>query len=182
MSIICEFEDLGAHEKFVCGPKFGGQKAVAVLKYGHGIVDFSDTTEWQTAIAAGNVVLIEGIKGSIPDASPVEGESVTGCGSETVLDGFDRTAVWKDAQITNGNNTFYRQLNSQTGYSGMVFFYCQNDEIEVIETKINFTALPATSPESNKEKRFYNVTAKWYTSVNDEFGQIFGMPAGVLNA
>lgn len=182
MSIVCEFEQLSAHEKFECGPKFGGIPAAGVLKTGHGITDFSNATQVQAAITAGTLVLVEAIKGAIPDASPVEGENPVGCGSETVLDGFDRTITWKDAKITNNNNEFYRQLNSQGGFAGIVLYYCQDNTIEVIEKRINFTALPASSPESNKEKRLYNVTAKWYQDADDSFGEFFAAPEGIFSA
>jgi hypothetical protein len=180
MSIICSFEDLGAHEKFVCGPKFGGIPGALVLKTGHNITDFSNAAQVQAAITAGTAVLVMGIKAAIPDATAVEGEAPTSCGTETVLDGFDRTITWKDAKISNSNNEFYRQLNSQGGFSGIVLYYCSDNSVEVIEKRVNFAALPASSPESQKEKRFYNVTAKWYQDADDSFGEFFDAPEGIF--
>lgn len=180
MSIICSFEQLGAHEKFVCGPKFGGIPGALILKTGHNITDFSNAVQVQAAITAGTAVLVMGIKATVPDATAVEGENPVGCGSETVLDGFDRTITWKDAKITNNNNEFYRQLNSQGGFAGIVLYYCQDGSVEVIESRINFAALPANSPESQKEKRLYNVTAKWYQDADDSFGEFFDAPEGIF--
>lgn len=180
MSVVCSFEQLTAHEKYECGAKKGGISAVAILKADHGITDFSNATQINAAIADGTFVIIDAIKATVPDASPIEGENPVACGAETILDGLDLTVTWKDARITNGNNEFYRLLNS-SAFTGIVLYYCQNDEVEVIEKKVTFVALPANSPESNKEKRFYNVTVKWSQSVSDSFATIYDAPEGIFD-
>ncbi len=179
MSVVCTFEDLDPHEKILCGYKKGGISGYGVLKQDHGITDFSDETQVQAAIDAGTLVIISGVKGMVPDATPIEGENVVACGAETILDGFDLTTTWKDFNISNSNNEFYRQLNS-SAFSGLILYYCQQEEVEVIEHSVTFVALPAGSPESNKEKRFYNVTAKWSQSVNDSFATIYDAPEGIF--
>lgn len=180
MSYICSFEELDPHEKISCGYKKGGISAVAVLKKGHGITDYSNTTQVQAAINAGKFVIVDGIKGIVPEAAPIEGENPVACGAETILDGFNITTTWKDFNVSNNNNEFYRQLNN-SAFEGLVLFYCQQNEIEVVEKKVTFAALPATSPESNKEKRFYNITAKYTKAVGDAFNSIYDAPEGIFS-
>lgn len=177
MSTICTIEDLDAHEVLFCGYRKGGISAVGVLKADHGITDFEDETDTQAAIDAGTLVIIKGIKGIWPPPSPIEGENTTACGSETILDGFDHTLTWKDFNVTNNNDLFYAQLN-RSAFTGLIFYFCQEEEIRVVEKSVTFVALTPESPESNKEKQLYNVTAKWSSSVNDEFPPLHDAPAG----
>lgn len=180
MSYTCSFEQLDPHEQISCGYKKGGISAMAVLKSGHGITDFSNATQVHAAITAGKLVIIGGIKGIVPDASPIEGENPVACGAETILDGFNLTTTWKDFNISNTNNEFYRQLNN-SAFEGLVLYYCQQDEVEVISKSVTFVALPPTSPESNKEKRFYNITAKYTKAVGDAFNHIYDAPVGIFS-
>lgn len=172
MSVDCTFEQLDEHEKISCGYKKGGVSAIGVLKKDHGITDFSNNTQILAAVAAGTLRIIKGIKATIPDPSPIEGENPVACGSDTILDGFDATYTWKDFNISNTNNEFYRQLNSSP-FAGLILYFCQQDEIEVLEKQVTFVALFPGSPESNKEKRFYTVTAKFSKSVDDAFNTIY---------
>jgi hypothetical protein len=178
MSTICTVEDLDDHEVLGCGYRKGGILAIGILKSGHGITDFESAIETQAAIDAGDLKIIKSVKGIYPAASPIEGENPIACGAETILDGFDNTVTWKDFNVTNANDLFYAQLN-RSAFTGIIFYYCQEQEIRVIEKSVTFVALPAESPESNKEKQLYNITAKWSTSVNDEFPTLYDAPAGI---
>lgn len=175
---VCEFENLSDHEKLGCGYRKGGISAVGVLKEDHGITDFSDATEVQDAITAGDLKVVKGIKALYPAAAPIEGENPEACGSETILDGFDNTVTWNDFNVSATNDTFYEFLN-QSNFSGLILFYCQEDEIRVITKKVSFTALPAQST-TNREKQFYAVTAKWTSSVEDTFPELYDAPAGIF--
>jgi hypothetical protein len=178
MSTICTVEDLDDHELLSCGYRKGGILAIGVLKADHGITDFEDAVETQAAITAGTLKIIKGIKGIYPAPSPIEGENPRACGSETILDGFDNTVTWKDFNVSALNDVFYAQLN-RSAFTGLIIYYCQEQEIRVIEKEVTFVALTPESPESNKEKQMYNVTAKWSTSVNDEFPVLYDAPAGI---
>jgi hypothetical protein len=179
MSYGCEFEELDEHEVQSCGYRKGGILAVAVLKANHGITDFEDDAQWTAAIGAGTARIIKGVKGTFPAASPIEGENARACGSETVLDGFDYTMTWKDFQVNSTNDLFYAQLN-RSAFTGLAIYYCQQDEIRVIEKSCTFVALNPEAPESNKEKQLYNVTAKWSAAVEDEFPTLYNAPAGIF--
>lgn len=179
MSVICTVEELSDHEQVSCGQRRGAILAVGVLKANHGITDFSSESQWNAAILADTAKIIKGIKGSMPAASPVEGDSPTACGSATVLDGFDNTVAWKDYSVTNNTSEFYRQLNSSE-FTSLVLYFCQDDEVQVIEKKVRFVALPQQSTDNNKEKQFYDVTAKWSTSVSDNFPVIWDAPDNIF--
>jgi hypothetical protein len=174
MSQYCAFEDLSDHEKVSCGYRFGGISAVGVLKTGHNIVDFSSPIEALAAINAGKLKIIKSIKALYPAASPVEGENPSACGPETILDGFDNTVTWNDFNVTALNDIFYVELN-KSEFDGLILYYCQEDEIRVIDRRVSFVALPAQS-NSNKEKQFYSVTAKWTSSVNNAFPELNAAP------
>jgi hypothetical protein len=179
MSYECQFEDLDEHEAQSCGYLKGGILAIGVLKSGHNITDFEDETQWQDAITAGTARIIKGIKGTFPAASPVEGENPIACGSETVTDGFDYIVTWKDFNVSSNNDLFYGQLN-RSAFSGLAIYYCQDEKIRVVEKSVNFLALNPESPESNKEKQMYNITAKWSAAVEDEFPTLYDAPTGIF--
>lgn len=177
MSTICTIEDLDPHEVLGCGYRKGGISAVGILKSGHGITDFESASQTQAAIDAGDLVIFKGVKGIFPAASPIEGENPTACGSDTILDGFDYTFTWKDFNVSNSNDLVYAQLN-RSAFTGFVIYYCQEEELRVVEKSVTFVALSPESPESNKEKQLYNITAKWSASVNDDFPTLYDAPAG----
>jgi len=188
---LCTFEDLSDHEALGCGFPKGGISAIGILKVGHGITDFADEVEWQAAITANTAKIIKGIKCERPEPSPVEGENTTACGSETILDGFDNTVEWKDFNYdtidkslpvpapATANNTFYKELNSSS-FAGIVLYYCEQDEIEVILERSTFVARPV-APMSNKEKKYYAVTGKWSTLVSDDFHLLYNAPVGIFS-
>ncbi len=178
MSTTCTVEDLDDHELINCGFRKGGILAVGVLKANHGITDWESATQAQDAIDAGTLKVIKGIKGIYPPASPIEGDNPRACGADTILDGFDNTFTWKDYNVSGLNDLFYAQLN-RSAFTALALFYCQEQEIRVVEKSVTFVALPAESPESNKEKQLYNITAKWSTSVNDEFPTLYDAPVGI---
>ena len=175
----CTVEELDDYESELCGLKKGGILAIGVLKTGHGITDFEDAAEYTAAISAGTLKIIKNIKGIWPAAAAVEGENPIACGSETVTDGFDYTVTWKDFKINGTNDLFYAQLN-RSAFSGLIVYYCQTNEVRVIEKSVNFLAMPAESPESNKEKQLYNITAKWSASVEEDFPTLYAAPVGIF--
>lgn len=159
MSCNTDCTSIGSHELVDCGLYLkGGISAMGLLECNHTITDFSLGSQLQTAINAGKLIVIKPIKGEIPEPSPVEGENPSGCGAETILDGFDRTFVWDDFNVTPTNVDFYNALNKRQYY--LIIFHCEDDQITVVQTKASFVA-KGMNPKSNKEKRKWNVVAKW---------------------
>ena len=123
---ICTFEELGLHEVNNCIYPKGGISAIAVLKTGHGITDWTDDVEWDAAITAGTVRIIANTKSDLPAASAIEGENPLACGSETIVDSFDYTINLKDFNVStidkslpvpvanNANDAFWNDANRLT--------------------------------------------------------------------
>jgi len=179
MSVLLDCADVPDHIELGCNEfKKGGISAIAIMECAHTITDFTSASEWNAAIAAGTVKIIKQIKATVPDASPVNGENPVPCGSETILDLLEQSITWKDFNVHALNDDFYQQLN--LAKRSIAWYYCESEEIRVVnDCNVTFAALPATSPESNREKQFYNVTGSW-TSAPDEFPVLYTAPAGVF--
>lgn len=179
MSILADCANVPDHIELGCNEfRKGGISALAILKCDHSITDFTSASQWQDAIDAGEVKIIKQIKATIGEASPVNGENPVPCGSETILDLLDQTITWKDFNVHSLNDDFYQQLN--LAKRSVAWFYCEEDEIRVVDTcNVTFAALPPSSPESNREKQFYNVTGAW-TSSPDEFPVLYTAPTGIF--
>ena len=103
------------HQLLACGVyDRGGISAIGILEADHTIVDYSNASQYTAAIAAGDLKVIKNIRGTVPDASPVEGDNPVGCGPDTILNGFNFTATWQDANTNSANVSFYSQLNTRT--------------------------------------------------------------------
>jgi hypothetical protein len=175
----CDYNctELPEHEKVQCGAyRKGGIVTVGVLECDHSITNFSNATQANQAINDGKLTLITGVKAEYPDATPIEGENPLGCGSATILDGFDHVLNIQDYNVTSANDSFFEALNKRTTY--LVWYYCQEEEIRVVEKKVTWVCLPAASPMSNKEKQKYTVTAKWSSGV-DEFPTLYTAPSNI---
>jgi hypothetical protein len=178
MSQICSFEDLDDHEKNDCYYPKGGVGGAGIPKTGHGITDYSNATQVQAAIDAGDLKIIKNIKAELPEPSPVEGENPLACGSETITDGYDYTVEWTDFNVNPINDEFYRKLNLSQ-FPGLVLYLCEEEQLRVIEQMVSYSAR-LVIPRSNKEKQHYLVTAKWSQSVADEFPVLYEAPDGIF--
>lgn len=168
--------ELPDHEQVSrCDYLYGGFNAGAIVECDHTITDWSNPSEWTANINAGKAKIFGPVRGSIPEPSPVEGENPNSCGNDTILDGFDRTAIWKDYNVSPANTVFYNALNRRTAY--VVLVNCKNGDMIVIDVPANFVALDS-APESKKEKRMYNVTAKWSSM---DIPESFEAPAGIFD-
>ncbi len=178
MSTYCTAEELSDHEKNDCYYPKGGISDVGILKTGSGITDYSNATQYETAITAGTLKLITGIKAELPEPSVVEGENPLACGSETIVDGNDYTLEVKDFNVNATNDEFYRLANISQ-FPGLIFNMCSEDQVRVVEAKISTNAR-LVIPISNKENQHYLVTFKWSQSVQEAFPVLYDAPAGIF--
>lgn len=175
---ICVPEDLTDHEVQLCTYRKGGISAIGILLPGYTTVDFSDAVEVQADITADLIKIVKTIKADLPAPTAVEGENVVACGSDTIVDGYDYVLNIKDFNVTGLNDTFYKILNN-TKTAGIILYFCEEDEIRVVTTGVTFNAA-LVLPASNKEKQYYQITAKWSASVGDEFPTLLDAPAGIF--
>lgn len=168
------------HEQVTCGDyRKGGVSAFGILDCDHTMSNFTDVAQYNDAIASDLLHIIKGIKGQVPEPAPIENNNPIGCGAETVVDGFDRTATWLDSNVNNQNIVFYNALNVRNEF--LMIFNCNDDPddtglVTVIEATVNFIAFQVL-PESNRERQFWNVTAKW-TKLDES--TTFTAPAGIF--
>ncbi|HWB64375.1 MAG TPA: hypothetical protein VG603_12745 [Chitinophagales bacterium] len=179
MSLVTDCTVLPDHIVQACNNyRKGGISAIAIIDPDAGISDFTSPTDWQTAIDAGLVKIIKNIKATFPKASAVEGENVVPCSADKMLDGFDGSVTWKDFNVNGGNDDFYAQLNLKRSY--IAFFYCNENEIRLIDKLCNFNVPYASSPETNKEKQMYEATANWFAPIG-WFPSLFAAPTGIFS-
>lgn len=159
--------NLPDHELVICGDyKRGGISAIGILEEdGIGVsggfntsADYSNASVYLTQIANGNLKIIKNIRGTVPDASPVDVDNPVGCGPQSLLAGFDFTATWMDSNTTDGTIEFYRALNKRV--TALIIYLCGSNEVMVILQPVNYVCLPVNVPASNKELQMFNCTAR----------------------
>jgi len=155
------------HELVLCGSyNRGGISAIGILEedaFGTGATfataaDWSNGAKYLAAIGAGDLKIIKNVRGTVPDASPVDVDNPVGCGPQSLLAGFDFTATWMDANTTDGAIDFYNALNKRV--TGLVLYLCGSNEVMVITQPVNYVCLPVNVPASNKELQMFNCTAR----------------------
>jgi hypothetical protein len=155
------------HELVLCGAyNRGGISAIGILEedaFGTGATfataaDWSNGAKYATALAANDLKIIKNIRGTVPDASPVDVDNPVGCGPQSLLAGFDFTATWMDANTTDGAIDFYNALNKRV--TGLILYLCGSNEVMVITNPVNYVCLPVNVPASNKELQMFNCTAR----------------------
>lgn len=155
------------HELVLCGAyNRGGISAIGILEedaFGTGATfataaDWSNGAKYTTAINAGDLKIIKNVRGTVPDASPVDVDNPVGCGPQSLLAGFDFTATWMDANTTDGSIDFYNALNKRV--TGLILYLCGSNEVMVITQPVNYVCLPVNVPASNKELQMFNCTAR----------------------
>jgi hypothetical protein len=161
----------------------GGISALGILKIGQvSITDYTDETEWATAIANGDAVLISDIRGELTEASEIESDRLIGCGNETELDGFNQLLTWQDRAVNQANNQFYQQLNGCTYH--LVIFDCQKNGTDIIhvvdDNEVSFVCKPVMIEAGTTTTQKYMCSAKW-TSNFDEFPTQYSAPTGIFS-
>ncbi len=157
--------------------KKGGFRSIAIPEKDHGITDWTNASQWTAAINAGKIRVINRVKGELPEPGEQNVDNPVACGAEQILDGFDWTAEWKDANVNAANDSFYATLNLKESY--LVLYNCTEEEILVIEKSVTFTAKPF-APASSKEHQAYTVKAAWSSKAN-WFPVRVTAPAGIFS-
>lgn len=183
MSQICNYgcATLPSHQQIACNDySVGGISGAALIECDQTtITDYSNATQWTTAIANGTAKVLLGIKGEIPAAAPVLQDNPTGCGAQQIVIGFDNTATWTDANISANNDDLYSKLNFRSYY--LVLFMCEQDEIRVSVAPVDFQALPVAVPNSGRAMQTHAITASFFSKVGEIPFQLYNAPAGIFS-
>lgn len=151
-----------------------GQSAIAIIDKDHAISDWSDAAEWNAAIAAGKVHVIQQISAEVPEASPVtQGSNNGGSIDQTVT--YDRTAQWMDNNVSAANQAFYNSLNKRRGYLAV---YGEDKSIirVYVDKPVEFQAREVV-PKTGDQFTYYVITARWRSK---DMGAIYTAPAGIF--
>lgn len=150
------------HELVNCGNYgLGGIPSIAVLLDSSDFVtpaDWSSASAYTNAYNSGRMVVINNIRGTVPDATPSEIDNPVGCFSNTIVGGFDWTITWIDANTTDSNIDFYRALNKRV--ANLIIYIPKSNEVMVVESATNFVCNPIVVPSSNRELQHFNCTAR----------------------
>jgi len=183
MSQNCNYgcATLPTHQQVTCNDyAVGGISALAFIECDQTtLTDYTNGTQWTSAIANGSVKLVSDIKGEVPAASPVLIDNVTGCGAAQILIGMDNTATWQDSNVNGSNDDLYAKLNMRKYY--LAIFMCEEDQIRVSESPVDFQAVPVIVPNNSRAVQMYNVTASFFTKVGEIPFVLYDAPSGVFN-
>lgn len=159
--------------------KLTGLSHIGLLKFDHAIIDFDNATQWNTAITAGNAIILGGsttFKG-VYTPSEVNVASAGACGPENVMRNIQHELAITDSEISDINDTFYEALNGFSGY--VALRYCNEAEIRVFDSSPSlFAMLPPANPDS-KEIQRYSGMARWESDKAD-FGTLWTEPTGIF--
>jgi hypothetical protein len=175
--------DLPDHISTDCLPrKLSGISAIGLALPGHTISDFSNKIEVEDNIESGKFKVIggcdRGTRFEYPAATPVEGDPDSACQDKTV-DGYDHIVNGEDFNVSSENDAFYAELHKAKGVC-VVLYYCEEDEIRVIDGRITFTATNPASDFSNKIKQKYVLTATWFAKNGNIGSTLMAAPEGVF--
>lgn len=150
------------HQLVNCGNYgFGGIPSIGVLLDSSDFVtpaDWSSASAYTNAYNSGRMVVINNIRGTVPDATPSEIDNPVGCFSNTIVGGFDWTITWIDANTTDSNIDFYRALNKRV--ANLIIYIPKSNEVMVVESATNFVCNPIVVPASNRELQQFNCMAR----------------------
>ncbi len=165
-------EELNPHNCDPCEDQEHGRlRGVAFVHKTYTFVDPTDPTEWQTAIAAGHIIIIPKTNGSYDGGTPKEGPGY-GDAVSTYL-GSDFSAKYKDPNYTS-NCAFYNGLKRSRNWK---FAY-------LTETKVHITSTACVVLPKNPVADDLNSIVEWDIEVkwsHKDFACPFDIPEGIFD-
>jgi hypothetical protein len=165
------------HDLVICNEyKLGGVSAIIVGACGTELIDPSDAVEVDALLVSGEARLISDIRFALPAGSPITVDSPIGCGTSIRIN-EDRTATLYDANVTDGNNTFWNDVNNRR-ISWILAYMCDSGKVIYITAPVGITtSANFILPEQNNELQRYEVTFSWR---NKNIPEQYNAPAGVF--
>ncbi len=99
-----------------CATYKGGANQILFIKCSSTIDDTSTGAEIESAITAGDVILIENVKLNWDEPSAVTVDPLVGCMTETVA-AYDHTVTMIDRNVTAATIDWYNSANASTGFT-----------------------------------------------------------------
>lgn len=168
----------GAIPTYSCSPcstyEYGRIRSIAFVKNSYTFTDPSNPSEWNTALANDNAIVVWATSGNYDSAT----EELVGFGdAETVNGGITHTLVFKDPNVQSGaqgNCDFYNAIKDSTEYT--VYFRTSS--------RLWAAGAPVTiSPkmpvaDDLKSVLTYEVTVKWQ---NSNLPCSYSVPDGIFD-
>lgn len=169
-------DTLDTHEPVDCGDyPLGGIDAAIILTCDSQLTDPSDGAEILVEINAGRAFLVENIKVSVPEASPILVPNPVACKTDRLIN-YDRSLVWMDSNVNPENISWYTTLLSGQSFGGLIYRECGTGRVSFIDEEITWSGSRVV-PESDNEHQMFSATAAWRSKVEPE---IFDEPANIF--
>ncbi len=169
-------DDLGDHIPVDCGEyPLGGIDAAIILACDHQVTDVSNGTQINAEIAAGRAWLVENIKVSIPDPSPITITNPVACRVDRLVN-YDRSGTWQDANVNADNIDFYNILLSGQSFGGLILRECDENRVTFVDSEVTFQG-GRLIPDNNDNFQMFNATFNWREKTDAD---IFNEPANVF--
>lgn len=150
------------HNVVVCDEfALGGGTQVILFDCGAEPSDPTDGDEIQAAIDSGSATkLTSNIKFTLPEASPITVDPVSGCSTEKTIN-YDRTMEMTDYNVTPENVDFYNSLLSKR-FGAILFLECEAQRTTFISPSGGIeTQANRNFPELNSEIQSFSVLFSW---------------------
>lgn len=166
----CEV-DIGDH---YCNPcdtaEHGRVRSVAFISQDFTFTDPSDPTEWQTGIAAKQIIVIPEVNGTFDGGAEVEGP---GYGDQaTKLTGYNFQSVFNDPNYKL-NADFYNAIKRSRNYR---YAYRTENLIHITENAVSVIPKNPVTDDLTSEV-VWNVTVKWSEG---DLPVPYDMPGGIF--
>lgn len=141
----------------------GGSSNVVFLGCDHGITDFTDGTQINDAIDAGNAWLVQNVKIGHAKGSPNTVDPVTSCGTQRVLNNTYTFTLF-DAKVNEENADFWNTVTAGYIFEGAIFSVCtttgQTDIALVTESQVSVSG-SLVNPDVKTDNIRFELDGTW---------------------
>lgn len=170
---------LVAFEEEACDErKFGGSYSLGVLKPGHAITDFTSVAQYNTAIAAGNLVIAKNLRWEMPRAEAVTVPSFNGAATQEDTSGYNYTVNVFDHNSNNDNDTAWAVVNN--GCYELLLYNDVTKQLYVIDEDCRFEAPQVVHPQDRTGIQMYEPVITFTTDPDKVITRVDNPPVSIL--
>jgi hypothetical protein len=156
----------------ICANEEGRIIGVAFMRSDHTVTDPTSLTQWQNAIAAGEVVVIKNVRGAKPKSTPVQ---IDGYGRQKTKNvGREFTATYSHPDVI-GNEGFYNVANYDGSHS--FWYYTQGNKIWSTGDAIANIDADTVVEEGLDTAIAWDVAISW---ADQDIPEAYDAPAGIF--